>query len=166
MHSERGYTLVELLIVVGMIGVASAIALPIFMESNARTGLWTGSERIGATIRQARLRAISTNTTYRVVFNCPSAGNLRMLIVTGDPAVDDDFVTRCADTVDGDSGVIEMPDSISYDAADATALQVTGRGVFTAIGDAIPLTISVNYGSAVRSLAVSNTGQISFSNVH
>jgi prepilin-type N-terminal cleavage/methylation domain-containing protein len=165
MHSQRGYTLIELLIAVGMIGVATAIALPVFLESNARNALWTGSERVGSTIRQARLKAISTNTTHRVMFDCPSAGQLRTLVVTGDPDVDD-ALNRCSVTLDGDSAVIELPNSISYDAESATGLQVTGRGVFTAIGDSIPLEISVNYGTTVRTLRVSNTGQITFSNVH
>jgi prepilin-type N-terminal cleavage/methylation domain-containing protein len=165
MHSQRGYTLIELLIVVGMIGVASAIALPVFIESNARSALWTGSERIGSTIRQARLRAISTNTTHRVMFDCPSAGQLRTLVMIGDPDVDD-AENRCTLTLDGDSAIIEMPTSISFDADTATGLQVTGRGVFTALGGPIPLDISVNYGTNIRTLSVSNTGQITFSNVH
>lgn len=154
-----------MLIVVGLIGVASAISIPVFMEASARSALWTGSERIGATIRQARLRAISTNTTHRVVFDCPSAGQLRTLVVTGDPAVDD-AESRCGTTLEGDSAIIEMPTSVSFDADSATALQVTGRGAFTALGDSIPLAITVNYGTTVRTLTVGTTGQITFSNVH
>ena len=50
-RSERGFTLVEMLIVVGMIGIVTAISVPVFIESNARSRLWTGSEQIGATIR-------------------------------------------------------------------------------------------------------------------
>jgi prepilin-type N-terminal cleavage/methylation domain-containing protein len=164
MRSERGYSLVEMLVVVGLIGVASAVSIPIFLESNARSSLWTSSERIGSIIRQTRLKAITQNTTYRVVFDCPSAGQLRGLIMTGDAAVDDDD-DRCSQTLDGDSEIVDMPLSISYDPETATALQVTGRGVFTALGDSIPLTISVNYGSTVRTLTVSATGQITFSNV-
>ncbi len=165
MRSHLGFTLIELLIVLALGMVLSAIAVPVFMESSARSNLWTVSERIGATIRQARLRAISQNTPYRVVFNCPSAGSLRGLVMTGDPAVDD-AVDRCSETLDGDTGTIEMPASITYDAEEATALEVSGRGVFTALGDAIPLTISVNRGATVRTLTVSATGQITFSNVY
>ena len=164
MRSERGYTLVEMLIVVGLIGIMTAIAVPVFMESNARSNLWTGSELIGATIRQARMKAISQNTSYRVVFNCPSANELRSLIVTGDPMVDD-AVDRCDQTVDGDSGAIEMPTSITYTPGTATRLEINGRGNFTAVGDAIPLVINVNYGSTLRTLTVSATGQITFSAV-
>jgi prepilin-type N-terminal cleavage/methylation domain-containing protein len=163
-RANRGYTLVELIITVGIFGILSAIAIPVFIESNARSRLWTGSEQIGATIRQARLRAVSRNTTFRVVFNCPTTGQLRSLIMTGDPAVDDD-AGRCGTTLDGDSGTIEMPDTITYDPGTATALSVTGRGIFTAIGGAIPLVISVDYGSTVRTLTVSATGQITFNDV-
>ena len=85
--------------------------------------------------------------------------------MTGDPAVDDD-AGRCSDSVDGDSNVMEMPTSVTYDSDGADYLQVTGRGVFTASGGAIPLTISVNYGDSIRTLTVSATGQISFSDVH
>lgn len=165
MSSERGYTLIEMLVGIAIIGVVSAIAVPVFLESNSRNNLWTGSERIGATIRQARLRAISTNTTYRVVFNCPGANQLRSLVMTGDTTIDD-AAGRCTQTRAGDTGVIELPTSISFDAEDATALQVTGRGVFAALGDSIPLQISVNYGASVRTLTVSATGQITFSNIH
>jgi len=163
-RSERGYTLIEILVVMGLIGVASAMAVPVFIESNARNRLWTASEQIGGAIRQTRLKAISQNTSYRVAFDCPSTGNVRTLILTGDPAVDDDD-DRCGQTLDGDSAAIEMPLSVTYDHGSATALQVSGRGIYTALGASIPLTISVQYGSATRTLAVSATGQITFSNI-
>jgi Tfp pilus assembly protein FimT len=164
MRSQRGYTTVELVVVIGLIGIISGIALPVFMEANARRDLWTGAEQLGATVRSARLKAITQNTTYRVVFDCPGTNEVRSLIMTGDPAVDDD-PGRCSQTLDGDSGIVELPTLVTYDTGDATALQVTGRGVFTAIGDAIPLTISVSKGGGIRTLRVSGTGQITFTDV-
>ena len=165
MRSDRGYTLFELLIVVGLIGIVTAISVPVFMQSNARTSVWVGSEQLGASIRQGRLRAISSNTTYRVVFDCPAEAQVRYLIMTGDPVVDDD-PGRCGDTLDGESGIIELPGGVGFDSGAATALQVTGRGVFNAIGGAIPLTISVSDGPNTRTLAVSSTGQITFTDGH
>jgi Tfp pilus assembly protein FimT len=153
-----------MIVTAGLIGIISAIAIPVFMESNARSNLWTGSELIGATIRQARMKAIGQNTTYRVVFSCPSANTLRTLIVTGDTTIDD-ASDRCDQTVDGDTGIIEMPASVTYTPGSATRLEINGRGTFTATGDAVPLTINVNYGSTLRTLTVSATGQITFSNV-
>lgn len=164
MRSERGYSMVELLITLGLIGVVSAISVPVFIESNARGALWSGSEQIGATIRSARLKAISQNTGYRVEFNCPAANELRTLVMSGDPAFDDD-PNRCAQTLEGDSGVIELPVGVAYDVADTTSLLVTGRGIFTATGGGIPMTITVTHGAATRTLTVSGTGQITFTDV-
>ena len=164
MRSERGYSMVELLITLGLIGVVSAISVPVFIESNARSALWSGSEQIGASVRSARLKAISQNTAHRVTFNCPAANELRILVMTGDPAVDDD-AGRCSQTVDGDSGTIQLPIGVAYDVDAATSLQVTGRGIFTANGGAIPLTITVTHGAATRTLTVSGTGQITFTDV-
>ena len=163
MRSDRGYTLFELLIVLGLIGVVSGIAIPVFLSSNAMNDLWTSSERLGALIRQTRLKAISQNTTYQVRFDCPAAGSARGLVMSGNPAQDDD-PNRCSQNFDGDSEIIMMETGVAYDQGAATALQVTGRGVFTAIGGAIPLNISVTYGSSARYLTVSQTGQITFSN--
>jgi prepilin-type N-terminal cleavage/methylation domain-containing protein len=161
MRSVRGYSLVELLISLGLIGIITAISVPVFMESNTRNEVWTNSEELGAAIRQARLRAISQNTTFRIVFACPAAGQIRYLIMTGDPEVDDDE-GRCADTLEGDSGITELAEGVSLAAGGATGLQVTGRGVFTAIGGAIPLSIGVTNGTWGRTLTVSTTGQITF----
>lgn len=165
MRSERGYSMVELLITLGLIGVVSAISVPVFIESNARGALWSGSEQVGASIRSARLKAISQNTGYRVTFDCPAANELRTLIVTGDKKVDDDK-DRCSQTIDGDSGIVQLPVGVAYDVDDmATSLEVTGRGIFTANGGGIPLTITVTHGSATRTLTVSGTGQITFTDV-
>lgn len=163
MRSERGYTLLEVLIVLGLIGIVSAISVPVFIESNARSGLWTGAEQIGAQIRGARFKAISQNTVHRVVFNCPGANELRTLISQGDPAIDD-AADRCSQSFDGDSGVTELPVGVAYD-ADATWLEVSGRGIFSAGGGAIPLTITVTHGAAMRTLTVSATGQVTFTDV-
>ena len=165
MRSARGYTLIEVLITLGLIGIVSAISVPVFMESNARSNLWSGAEQIGAAIRQARLRAISTNTSFRVAFNCPGANELRTLIMTGDPVIDDD-AGRCTDSLEGDSGVIDLPTGVGYDVEDTTSLQVTGRGVFTANGGAIPLVVTVTHGGSTRTLTISGTGQITFSDVN
>lgn len=162
MLQERGYSLIEMVMVVGLIGVLSAIAVPTFLESSRRNALWTGSERVGSLVRQTRLRAISQSATYRVRFNCPSANQLRALILTGNPAIDND-ANRCSMTQTGDGEAVVLPTGVTTAQGAATELQVTPRGAFTAVGEPIPLTITVSYGVSTRTVTVSATGQITYS---
>lgn len=159
MLSGRGFTFFELLVVMALITVVSAIAVPVLMEGTTRNQVWTASEMIGAQIRQARLKAISRNMTFRVRFNCPAAGQLRVLRVTGDGTTDnaDD---RCDDTLEYDSGIYQMPGNVSYGDSPPT-LTVNSRGVFTSTGS-IPAVLTVSSGTSSRSMHVSGTGQIAF----
>lgn len=160
MRSEQGYSLFELLVALGLIGILSAIAIPVMFESNRRNAVWTASELVGSEIRQARLRAISRNQTFRVRFNCPNADTFRVLVVTG-VAATDNAVNRCAQTVALDSGIVAIPSGATFGAP--PTLEVSGRGVFSAIGNVIPQTISVTNGASTRTLTVTVTGQITFS---
>ena len=159
MRSNRGFTLFELLIVLAMIGIISAIAIPTLSTSTERNAVWTASEQIGSQLRQARLKAVTRNTPFRLVFDCPAVGNYRVLVV--DDTIDDD--DRCDQTIEFDSGVYNLPANVSY-TEDLPALQVNGRGVYSVIGVGdLPLTITVQFRDThARSLTVSLTGQISF----
>jgi prepilin-type N-terminal cleavage/methylation domain-containing protein len=159
-RSQSGFTLTELLIALAVAGVLAAISVPVVMESTARNRLWTGSELIGAQIRQARLKAITRNTTFQVRFNCPAVGQFRSLVMTGDVAIDN-HVDRCRQTRPFDSGVQALPANIT--STPANTIQVTGRGIVSVVGAAVPHTISVSYGASTRTLIISATGQITFS---
>ena len=160
MRSNRGFTLIELLIVLAMIGIISAIAIPTLSSSTERNAVWTASEQIGSQLRQARLKAITRNTPFRVVFDCPAIGQYRVLIVDG--TIDDD--DRCDQTQEDDSGTFTVPPNVTFGDA-LPALQVNGRGVYSLPGGvgALPLTITVSYrDTASRDLTVSTSGQITF----
>lgn len=148
------------MIALGIAGVLAAISVPVMIESSARNSLWTGSELVGAQIRQARLKAITRNTTFQVRFNCPAVGQFRSLVMTGDAGIDD-ALDRCSVTRPFDSGVMSLPASVS--SAPANTIQVTGRGIVSVIGAAVPHTVSVSYGANTRTLIISATGQITFS---
>jgi type II secretory pathway pseudopilin PulG len=154
--------LFELLIVMAMIGILSAIAIPTLSESTNRNAVWTASEQIGSQVRQARLKAITRNQRFRVTFDCPAAGQYRVLAVQEDPLIDDD-AGRCGQTYEHDSGIYTMPANVSFGAGLPT-LEVNGRGMYSLIGvGALPLTITVQYGAThSRDLTVSVTGQLSF----
>jgi type IV fimbrial biogenesis protein FimT len=168
-RSNRGFTLIELMIALGIAGVLAAVAVPVFIESASRNQIWTASETIGSQIRQARLRAISRNRSYQVRFDCPAAGQFRILVVPGPddvppaPIADAD---RCGTIVMDagvtilDGGTFSMPNSVSF--GDVDTLTVNSRGIYTSAG-VIPQTITVTYGERQRTLTISATGQITFS---
>lgn len=161
MRSTRGFTLIELLVVMGLITILSAVALPVMMESFGRNSAWTASEQIGSQIRQARLKAISRNRSFRVRFDCPEVGQFRVLVVTGDAAIDN-AADRCSNTVEFDSGVYQMPDNVTY-TDPPPVLEVTSRGAYSSSLGVMPTTIAVTYnGVSTRNLTVSVTGQITF----
>lgn len=157
MRSNRGFTLIELMVVMGLAGILAAIAVPVYIESSARNKVWTASETIGSQIRQARLKGISRNRRFQVRFNCPAAGQFRVLAVN-DATING--VSRCAQTEQFDSGVFAMPAEVGFGVV--PTLTVSGRGIFTSAG-VIPQTITVTYGTRSRTLTVSATGQITFS---
>jgi prepilin-type N-terminal cleavage/methylation domain-containing protein len=170
MQSSRGFTLLELLVVLGMLGVISAISIPYLSGSTTRNAVWTASEQIGSQIRQARLKAITRNRRFRVAFDCPAAGQYRVLAVQLPPnEALNDAADRCSQTYEHDSGVYTLPPNLSYTAG-LPVLEVNGRGQYSTDppGFGVPmalLPITVTYTGAQtfsRRLTVSVTGQINF----
>src|SRR5688572_19976570 len=161
MQSSRGFTLFELLIVVAMIGILGAIGLPVLIGSSNRNAVWTASEQVASQVRQARLKAVSRNTQFRVRFNCPVLRQYRVLRVTGVAAVDN-AANRCTTYLQHDSGVFTLPPNVDFGAV--PTLEVNGRGQYSLPGGGVmPLTINVQYGNThTRTFTVSITGQITF----
>lgn len=163
MRSERGFTLLEALVVIGIIGVLGAAALPVMFDSNNRNAVWTASEQIGSQVRQARLMAITKNTSFQVRFNCPAARQYRLLVV--DANINDaDRCTQYRQLPGGtrDSGVYTLPANVTY--GNPASLQVNGRGQYSIVGvGALPLTVTVQHANGhARAMTISITGQISF----
>ena len=158
MRSERGFTLLEAIVVIGLISVLGAMALPVMFDSNNRNAVWTASEQIGSQVRQARLKAITRNTSFQIRFNCPAARNYRLLVVDGN--IND--ADRCTQFKEQDSGVYTVPLSVAY--GNPPTLQVNGRGQYSIVGaGSLPLTVTVQHSNGhARAMTISITGQVSF----
>ncbi len=98
--SSRGFSLVEVLVVVGLIGIISAIATPQLVSTIDRMRLGMSVRDVERELQFARLKAVSANRPMRVRFDCPSAGRVRAVELIGlpgqpDAADADTNATRC-----------------------------------------------------------------------
>jgi type IV fimbrial biogenesis protein FimT len=154
--NQRGFSLPEILIIAAIIGVISGIAIPAMTSALERNRLRGGADIMAGQLRAARLAAITRNASFRVAFDCPTAGTVRVLAVTGDAAIDD-AVDRCSNTIANDGPTALVPPTITYGAP--PTITFNGRGQ-ASTGGALPLTIAVSHGAITRNVVVSATGRV------
>lgn len=65
---QRGFTLIEVLIVIGIIGAMMALTYPSIMNSLETRNLDNSAREIQTTLQQARYRAVTDKVHYRVRF--------------------------------------------------------------------------------------------------
>ena len=133
---DRGFSLIELMLVVAGIAVVGAIAIPTITNElpNMRVGI--SARAVERQLQTARLKAVSTNRPIRVRFNCPGAGQFRMVELIGTPSVpagadsNAQAATRCSlanyPHPDQATGVFDIP---NYD---GPLLQLETRVQFVA----------------------------------
>ena len=92
-RSEPGFTVVEMLMVVSMIAILAAMALPVMKDMTASIKLNEAARMVEREMQDARLKAVNSNRVIRVRLNCPATGYIRSVEVLGTPA--DDAADRC-----------------------------------------------------------------------
>jgi Tfp pilus assembly protein FimT len=103
-NGARGFSLPDMVVTVAILGTMMAVATPQLINT-------VDSMRLGMVVRDverelqfARLKAVSANRQMRVRFDCPAAGQVRVVELLGTPALPDTndadtYTTRCSESV-------------------------------------------------------------------
>lgn len=99
---SRGFTVIDMIATMALIATLAAIATPQMVDG-------VDNMRLGMTVRDverelqfARLKSVSVNRPMRVRFNCPVAGQFRVVELIGTPRLPtaaDGAANRCDETI-------------------------------------------------------------------
>lgn len=95
-RSEAGYSLIDVIVTIGVFALLAAVAVPSLGGVSERMRLGQGQREVERELQTARLKAVTANRRVRVRFNCPAAGQYRLVEVIGTAA--DDAANRCVET--------------------------------------------------------------------
>ncbi|MBI2828253.1 MAG: prepilin-type N-terminal cleavage/methylation domain-containing protein [Acidobacteria bacterium] len=140
-----GFSLIELMIVAGLIAVLAGISVPMIAAGMTRYSLISASQQVVSTIRAARYQAVGKNMRLRVRFNYPADGQYQILRADDDSAVGD---------------IQFLPDGAAFgDVSDDIQIDTSGR--VTGVVDVPPVTIVVtNDDAQIRTITVSASGRV------
>lgn len=99
--SEAGVSLVDVMVTILFLGIIMAGAIPGLVSAASSMRLGQGAREVERELQTARLKAVATNRPMRVRFNCPAAGQYRMVELLGTPtapASGDSATDRCSTT--------------------------------------------------------------------
>ena len=100
-HEHDGFTLIDMVVTMAVLGIMAAAAVPELIDVTRQMKLGQGQREVLMEMNGARLTAVTANRPMRIRFNCPKAGQYRVVELIGtpsSPAVDDSAADRCSDT--------------------------------------------------------------------
>lgn len=99
---DAGLTLIELMMVITVFGIIAGASVPALMNISEAFTLGNNAREVERELQSARLKAVTSNRPIRLRFNCPVAGEYRMVEVIGSasaPDAKDSATDRCQETV-------------------------------------------------------------------
>jgi Tfp pilus assembly protein FimT len=139
---EAGFSIIEVTVVAAVTMITIGLAAPSITGAIETYRFNSDVQSVAATIRSARFTAVASNVTMRVRFNCPEAGLMRIVEVTGDA------------TIDNASGRCDL-DSFPYPAADQDPDTLPNND-----GPVVRMSASTDFPSNMSSLQIDTAGRV------
>lgn len=184
-RADTGFTLIDVLVTVLFLGIVTAIAIPGLQGFASTMKLGEGTRDVERELQTARLKAVTANTAMRVRFDCPGAGQYRMVELLGTPTVpdaNDSVPARCTQgsypyppadqdlltRPNNDGPARELPEGVSFGTAatlefwpDGTVhQQVAGETPWAAVPADVGTTVTLTKDSVVKTITVNGLGKI------
>jgi len=151
---ESGFTLIEMMIVIAVLAIVAAIAIPNFMSLLPGIRLNGAARQVMGDLMAARMKAVKQNNRFRVFFNNPGTNEYTIL--------DDDNNNNSADT-----GEATATKNIQDNYHDVT-FSSTGNPIFTPRGTANTggtITLTNSKGQQKKVKVHSFTGRVKIEDV-
>ncbi len=143
---ESGFTLMEMMIVVAVLAIMAAIAIPNFMSLLPGMRLNGAARQVMGDLMAARMKAVKENNRFRVFFNSPGTNQYQIL--------DDDNNNNSADT-----GEAITAKNIQDNYHDVTFSSSTNP-IFYPRGTAYGTTVTVTNSTGSKDVKVAITGRV------
>jgi len=171
------------MITLGVLGIVMAAAVPAIFDMTANMRVAQAARDVERELQTARLRAVSSNRPMRVRFNCPVAGQYRMVELIGSTSAPDALdapTSRCSETTypypasdnnpltrpNNDGALRQLPVGVTFGSAqtiefwpDGSAHLSTGTNPWPVV-PAAGTSVTVTKGTVVKTVSINGLGKI------
>jgi prepilin-type N-terminal cleavage/methylation domain-containing protein len=184
MQPRAGFSLIDMMVAISIFAILAAAAVPQLKDVADSMKLGQGQRDVNVELNQARLLAVSANRPIRIRFNCPVAGQYRIVELIGStstPDANDTASDRCSDTKwkypandtdpatrpNHDGAVRNLPNGVTFGAAptlefwpNGTVHKQAASENPWAVVDVNGTAVTVVKGTTVKRVTVNGLGKI------